>query len=205
MTVFDRHRYAAMETSFANGGQLSASNAEVWNSTARSSRASSGCSSGRAAAHEPARAQLAQVLAGWRSSWRRSRTTESNTIDTVKLAIAARELLLKHAKTYDFDFNRENRGILHFYSDPKEFAHAEKVNELYKEGGLDRDMVTPEDIGKIEPALAGGDYLGGYFTPSDFTGDIHRYTVGLAEGIEKEGVSSSMASPSTRWSTHGKR
>ena len=29
--VLDRHRYAGMETSFANGGQLSASNAEVWN------------------------------------------------------------------------------------------------------------------------------------------------------------------------------
>ena len=27
---FERHRYAAMETSFANGGQLSASNAEGW-------------------------------------------------------------------------------------------------------------------------------------------------------------------------------
>lgn len=32
VTVFDRHPHAAMETSFANGGQLSASNAEVWNS-----------------------------------------------------------------------------------------------------------------------------------------------------------------------------
>ena len=32
VTVYDRHRYAAMETSFANGGQLSASNTEVWNS-----------------------------------------------------------------------------------------------------------------------------------------------------------------------------
>ena len=30
VTVFDQNRYAAMETSFANGGQLSASNAEVW-------------------------------------------------------------------------------------------------------------------------------------------------------------------------------
>ena len=29
VVVLDRHRYAAMETSFANGGQLSASNAEV--------------------------------------------------------------------------------------------------------------------------------------------------------------------------------
>ena len=30
VTLFEKHRYAAMETSFANGGQLSASNAEVW-------------------------------------------------------------------------------------------------------------------------------------------------------------------------------
>ena len=34
VTVFDRHRMSAMETSFANGGQLSASNAETWNSVA---------------------------------------------------------------------------------------------------------------------------------------------------------------------------
>jgi hypothetical protein len=31
VTVFERHRYAAMETSFANGGQLSARKTEVWN------------------------------------------------------------------------------------------------------------------------------------------------------------------------------
>lgn len=29
VTLFDRNRYAAMQTSFANGGQLSASNAET--------------------------------------------------------------------------------------------------------------------------------------------------------------------------------
>ena len=31
VTLIERHRYAAMETSYANGGQLSASHAEVWN------------------------------------------------------------------------------------------------------------------------------------------------------------------------------
>ena len=39
----------------------------------------------------------------------------SNTIDTVKLAITARELLIQHAEHYGFDFNREDRGILHVY------------------------------------------------------------------------------------------
>ena len=32
VTIFDQRRYPAMATSYANGGQLSASNAEVWNS-----------------------------------------------------------------------------------------------------------------------------------------------------------------------------
>ena len=31
VSIIDSHRYPAMETSLANGGQLSASNAEVWN------------------------------------------------------------------------------------------------------------------------------------------------------------------------------
>ena len=30
VTLIEKNRYAAMETSYANGGQLSASNAEVW-------------------------------------------------------------------------------------------------------------------------------------------------------------------------------
>ena len=30
VTLIEKHRYAGMETSHANGGQLSASNAEVW-------------------------------------------------------------------------------------------------------------------------------------------------------------------------------
>ena len=32
VTVYETNPYPAMETSYANGGQLSASNAEVWNS-----------------------------------------------------------------------------------------------------------------------------------------------------------------------------
>ena len=31
VVVLDQHRYSGMETSFANGGQISACNAEVWN------------------------------------------------------------------------------------------------------------------------------------------------------------------------------
>ena len=34
VTVFDQEKYPAMKCSFANGGQISVSNSEVWNTAA---------------------------------------------------------------------------------------------------------------------------------------------------------------------------
>jgi D-amino-acid dehydrogenase len=39
----------------------------------------------------------------------------------------------------------------------------------------------------IEPTLA-GNYYGGYYTESDSTGDIHRFTFGLAQAAARRGV-----------------
>ena len=39
----------------------------------------------------------------------------------------------------------------------------------------------------IEPTLA-GNYYGGYFTESDSTGDIHKFTTGMAKAAERLGV-----------------
>lgn len=58
---------------------------------------------------------------------------------------------------------------------------------MLNRGGLSRRAVTPEEMRQIEPTLA-GTYYGGYFTESDFTGDIHRYSNGLAAAAERRGV-----------------
>jgi D-amino-acid dehydrogenase len=55
------------------------------------------------------------------------------------------------------------------------------------EGGLERRSVTPEEIRQIEPTLKGS-YYGGFFTPSDSTGDIHKFTRGLADACARRGV-----------------
>jgi hypothetical protein len=62
---------------------------------------------------------------------------------------------------------RAQRGaVLHFYSDEKEYKHAEFVNTLYTEAGLERNAISPQQLAEIEPALANGnDYIGGFFTP----------------------------------------
>ena len=102
---------------------------------------------------------------------------ESNTIETARLAVAARAHLQEWASREQIDFDYEQRGILHIYSTKKEYDHATKVNELLKKGGLDRQAVSDDEMKHIEPTLT-GDFYGGYFTPSDSTGDIHKYTRG---------------------------
>ncbi|MCX4173144.1 MULTISPECIES: D-amino acid dehydrogenase [Paraburkholderia] len=186
VTVFERHRYAAMETSFANGGQLSASNAEVWNSAATVLKGL------RWMLTRDAPLLLNPMPTWHKYSWmgeflRQIPHYRTNTVETVRLAIAAREHLFSIAEREGIDFDLERRGILHIYKTRKEFDAASKVNELLREGGLDRNPVTSNELHTIEPTLH-GDFFGGFFTPSDSTGDIHKFTRGLADACVRHGV-----------------
>ncbi|MHB0806962.1 D-amino acid dehydrogenase [Stutzerimonas nitrititolerans] len=186
VTLFEKHRYAAMETSFANGGQLSASNAEVWNH--------------RSTIVKGMKWMLkndAPLLVNPKPSWHKLSwfaefigsipNYDKNTVETARLAIAAREHLFAWADEEGIDFDLKKKGILHIYRDKAGFEHAGKVSRLLAEGGLPRRSVTPEEMRDIEPTLA-GKYYGGYFTECDSTGDIHKFTNGLAAAIDRLGV-----------------
>ena len=186
VTLFEKHRYAAMETSFANGGQLSASNAEVWNHWSTLLKGLKWMLKSDA-----------PLLVSPKPSWHKiSWFTEfianiphyrSNTVETARLAVAARKHLLGWAEQEGIDFDLKKEGILHIYRDKASFDHAGKVSQLLAEGGLARRPVSPQEMRALEPTLA-GEYYGGYFTESDSTGDIHRFTKGLAEAAVRLGV-----------------
>ncbi|WP_158671881.1 FAD-dependent oxidoreductase, partial [Bradyrhizobium guangdongense] len=160
VTVLDRHRYAAMETSFANGGQLSASNAEVWNSTATILK-------GLRWMFRRDAPLLMNPRPNWHKySWMSEFVANignyrANTIETTRLAIEARRHLFDIAAREGIDFDLERRGILHIYRDKAGFESGLRVNALLQEGGLDRRPVTPEEIRSIEPTLR-KDYYGGF-------------------------------------------
>ncbi|AMN41212.1 D-amino acid dehydrogenase [Rhodoplanes sp. Z2-YC6860] len=186
VTVFDRQRYPAMDTSFANGGQLSASNAEVWNSWATVLK-------GLRWMFTPGAPLLVNPKPSWHKiSWMAEFVGaipryEENTVTTVRLAIEARAHLLQMAADEGIDFDCQHRGMLHVYHNKADFEHAGRVSALLAKGGLQRHSVTPSEIRSIEPAL-NGTFYGGYHTPSDFSGDIHKFTVGLARACERLGV-----------------
>ncbi len=185
VTVYDRERYAAMQTSFANGGQLSASNAEVWNQTATVLK-------GLKWMFRRDAPLLVNPTPSWHKlSWMAEFVAaipgyERNTIETTRLAIAAREHLFEWAREEKIDFDLETRGILHIYQNRKGYEHGERVNGLLAQGGLIRRAVTPEEMRAIEPTLT-GNYYGGFLTESDATGDIHKFSRGLAEAASRLG------------------
>lgn len=112
---------------------------------------------------------------------------EANTHETVRLALLARQRLFEVAEKESIDFNLEKRGILHFYHNKQDYDVAIRVNDLLNKGGLERCGVSNEEIKQIEPTLT-GDYYAGFYCEGDATGDIHKYTTGLAEVTKKLGV-----------------
>ncbi len=191
VTLFEKHPYAAMETSFANGGQLSASNAEVWNSWATVFKGLKWMFSAGAPL-------LVNPKPSWHKlSWMAEFVAaiprhEENTVTTVRLAIEARGHLQRMAEEAGIDFDCEERGILHFYKTKADFEDARRTTALLAKGGLERRAVTVAEMKQIEPALH-GELYGGWYTPSDFTGDIHKFTNGLARACEQLGVTMNLS------------
>lgn len=186
VTVFDRQRYPGMVTSYANGGQLSASNAEVWNSRHTIFKGL------KWLLRKDAPLSLNPKPSWHKVSWLAEfvaaiRKYEVNTVATARLAIMAREHLYQWARDEMIEFDWKPCGILHIYGGKADFDAAMKVNKLLAAAGLDRRAVTPAEIRGIEPSVRPA-FFGGFYTPSDSTGDIHKYTRGLAEAARRKGV-----------------
>lgn len=186
VVLYDRNRYAAMETSFANGGQLSASNAEVWNTFATVLKGIKWIAR-----------RDAPLLVNPRPSWHKFSwmaeflanipNYKSNTVATAALAVQSRAGMTQMAQSAGIDFDWSPAGILHFYKNTADLAHARNVNDLLNQGGVERRELSVEEVHEKAPTLH-GNIVGGFWTQSDSTGDIHKFTFELAEWLKAQGV-----------------
>lgn len=186
--VVDRQPDAALETTFANGGQISVSHAEPW-------------------AHPGAPAQVLRWLAqkesplyftphldwrqwAWLAGWLwecRGSAAERNTIRIIDIALRSRELYKEVRNSEEIRYRVKSLGILHFYRVRKEYECACRVAELMSRHGCRRRSITKEEIDRLEPALAqNGDILGGTYTDEDESGDARIFTQALARICERK-------------------
>lgn len=189
VTVYDKESYPAMQCSFANGGQVSVSNSQTWNTWSNVVKGVKWLT--RKDAPLLIRPSLDFDKAKWLAKFLYHTATNDwarNTANTIRLGIEARSLYNQIDVDEDISYDRLNKGILHIYKSQKEFAEAASLKELYEAYGCEWDIISDKNqLLSIEPALVKTQNLiGGIFTPSDWTGDIHKFCNTLQQVLQKK-------------------
>jgi D-amino-acid dehydrogenase len=116
--------------------------------------------------------------------------TRDNISAIVAMALYSRGCLRALRDELGLQYDQREGGILHIYTDTREFAAAVEAARVMRGLGLDRDTVDVDKCLQIEPALADARHLlvGGDYTRSDESGDAHKFTRALAEHARVAGV-----------------
>ena len=191
VTVLDRQPGPALETSFANGGQISANHATPWASPGTPWKALKWL--GRIDAPLLFHLRFDPALAAWLLRFLANCTparTKINIERAMRVALYSRRQLAAVRAETNIAYDQLTRGILHIFRDRREYAAALPAVELMNQLGCERQLVDADGCVALEPALASvrSDLIGGMFSPDDESGDAHTFTVRLAEKAETLGV-----------------
>jgi D-amino-acid dehydrogenase len=191
VVVVERREGPGLETSFANGGQISAGHAEPWANPEAPLKIARWLGREDAPLLFRLRADPFQWSWGVRFlyeclSWR----TRENITDLVKLALYSRASLKQLRDETGIQYHQVLRGILHYYTERKDFEMAMSAAGVMRSFGLERDVKTVAEAIAIEPALAPARdrLVGATYVASDESGDAHLFTCRLAELAEARGV-----------------
>jgi D-amino-acid dehydrogenase len=189
--VVDRREGPGLETSFANGGQISVCHAEPWANPGAPLRIARWLMKEDAPLLFRLRMDPAQWAWGLRflyecTAWR----TRANTARILAMAFHGRRKLQELRAETGIAYEQSTRGILHYYTQREEFEAACEAAEFMRRHGLDRTVKTVEEAVAIEPALAAAAarIVGATYTPSDESGDAYLFTAELAKRAEGLGV-----------------
>lgn len=189
--VIERREAPALETSYANGGQISVSHAEPW----ASPRAPWQILRWLGREDAPLLFRLRADPAQWRWAWYFLREcTPSRLRHNIRQLVALGNYscnVLQHLRAETgIQYDQLTRGILHFYTSQAAWSGAQRAMQLMREAGCRLESRSAEECINIEPALASvRDRLaGGSYSPDDESGDAHRFTRELAGLCSARGV-----------------
>jgi D-amino-acid dehydrogenase len=188
--VVDRQPDAGLETSFANGGQISVSHAEPWANPGAPLKVLKWLFDSDAPLLFRPRMDPQQWL--WIARFLVDclpHRADRHTVEIVKLALESRTLLQQIRAEEGLHYDERTRGILHFYRDAAEFEGAARVAELMRRHGCERRIVTADEVVALEPAFAANRHLivGATYTAEDESGDAMKYTQALARLVVARG------------------
>lgn len=188
VTVIEQERYPAMRTSFANGGQVSVSNSEVWTTWGNVKKGIMWMFRKDAPLLIRPTPSVAKLKWLTKFLWNTVRGEHArNTAATIRLGIQSRSLYKQILDEEGISFDQSYCGILHVYKDKHYLQNAYSVKDLYNANGCEWDMLTPAQTIEKDSALKDiQGVVGGAWTASDWTGDIHKFCIEMSNILERK-------------------
>lgn len=191
VTVIDRQPNVALETSFANAGQISPGYASPWAAPGVPLKAFKWMFQH----HSP----LAIKLTGdmYQYQWMIRMLAECNINRyqinkerMVRLSEYSRDCLDQLRQDTQIHFDERQLGTLQLFRKQQQLDIAGKDTEVLKEEGVPFELLDQAGVIRAEPALAHAtiDFVGGLRLPNDQTGDCQKFTTELSEIAKKQGV-----------------
>ena len=188
VTIIDRQPHSAMETSFANGGQLSYSHAEPWATPSVLPKVLKWLFQENAPLAFKARFDPEMIA--WGIKFLGQCTHEKalrNATRTLRLALYSKLALHEILAETPVEFDLLKKGVLHIFTQQSLLDGALRQAAFQETLGCGFENLTPAQCLEKEPALARIEkqLLGGVFHDIDESGDIFKFTQGLAAKLQR--------------------
>ncbi|MCA8272235.1 D-amino acid dehydrogenase [Burkholderia sp. AU30280] len=191
VTVIDREAGPALETSFANAGQISPGYAAPWAAPGVPLKAVKWMFE----KHAPLAIRLdgTRFQLQWMYQMLRNCTAERYAVNKgrmVRLAEYSRDCLQALRADTGIRYEGRTGGTLQLFRTQQQLDGAAKDIAVLQEANVPFELLSPADLKKAEPALAAVSHklTGGLRLPGDETGDCQLFTTRLAALAESLGV-----------------
>lgn len=191
VTVLERRDGAGLETSFANGGLLTPSEADPWNAPGTLGRVL------RWIGHEDSplllRPLAIPTMLGWGIKFLRASSPAPHQRATeaiLKLALYNLRVLAELDERLPLKYDRLHNGTLKIFRDRKAFQATQELADGLRPLGLESKALTPREAVELEPWLqqAAPHLAGAVHYPQDGSGDAYQFTRCMQEQATAAGV-----------------
>ncbi|RKR44616.1 D-amino acid dehydrogenase [Paraburkholderia sp. BL17N1] len=191
VTVIDREAGPALETSFANAGQISPGYASPWAAPGVPLKAVKWMFQ----KHAPLAIRLdgTQFQLQWMWQMLQNCTSSRYAVNKgrmVRLAEYSRDCLQALRAETGIQYEGRTGGTLQVFRTQQQFEGAAKDIAVLQEANVPYELLSPAELARAEPALAAVSHklTGGLRLPGDETGDCQIFTTRLAALAEELGV-----------------
>ena len=191
VTVIDRQPAPALETSFANAGEISPGYSSPWAAPGIPTKALKWMFMKHAPLIIQPRPDLAKL--SWMGKMLSNCTSAAYAVNKsrmVRLAEYSRDSLMALREDIGISYDERTQGTLQLFRTEKQVEAAEKDIKVLKADGVPFEVLDADACVAAEPGLAAakGKIAGGLRLPGDETGDCFKFTSSLAERAEALGV-----------------